>query len=324
MSGSGGGERPLAVYGALAGNVAIALTKFAAAFFSGSSAMMSEGIHSLVDSGNQLLLLFGIRRSHRAADREHPFGHGKELYFWSLLVAILLFGIGGGMSVYEGIAHVLDPHPIENVVINYVVLVIAFGIEFAAWSVALRELRSTTGEPRVRHAFRQSRDPSVLAVLFEDTAAMLGLAIAFVGILLSSLLNAPVIDGAASILIGLVLAGAAVLLARESRDLLLGQAARRAVVDDIAATVAADPDVERAAPPLTMHLAPREILVNLDVGFRPGLGTEQIVAAVDRLEAEIRRRQPEVRRIYIEAEGLRTVSGSGATVPSGAGTEAER
>jgi cation diffusion facilitator family transporter len=324
MSGSDGGERPLAVYGALAGNVAIALTKFGAAFVSGSSAMLSEGIHSLVDSGNQLLLLFGIRRSRRAADREHPFGHGKELYFWSLLVAILLFGIGGGMSVYEGIAHVLDPHPIENAVINYVVLVIAFGIEFAAWSVALRELRSTTGERHLRHAFRQSRDPSVLAVLFEDTAAMLGLAIAFVGVLLSSLLNAPVIDGAASILIGLVLAGAAVLLARESRDLLLGQAARRAVVDDIAATVAADPDVERAAPPLTMHLAPREILVNLDVGFRPGLATEQIVAAVDRLEAQIRRRQPEVRRIYIEAEGLRTVSGSGAKVPTAAGSKAER
>lgn len=324
MSAPSGGERPLAVYGALAGNVVIALTKFAAAFLSGSSAMLSEGIHSLVDSGNQLLLLFGIRRSHRAADREHPFGHGKELYFWSLLVAILLFGIGGGMSVYEGIAHVLDPHPIENPVINYVVLVIAFGIEFGAWSVALRELRSTTGESRFRHAFRQSRDPAVLAVLFEDTAAMLGLAIAFVGVLLSSLLNAPAIDGAASILIGVVLAGAAVLLARESRDLLLGQAARRAVVDDIAATVAADPDVERAAPPLTMHLAPREILVNLDVGFRPGLGTEQIVAAVDRLEAEIRRRQPEVRRIYIEAEGLRTVSGA-AKVASAAGSpEAER
>ena len=295
----------LAVYGAIAANFIIALTKFGASFLTGSSAMLSEGIHSLVDTGNQLLILLGIRRSRRPADREHPYGYGKELYFWSLIVAMLLFGVGGGMSFYEGVRHLRHPGPLQDPTWNYVVLGIAVFVEAGAWWLALRELLRTRGDRSLWQALRASKDAAVYTVLAEDTAAILGLLVAFLGIWLGHRYDNPVFDGAASIVIGLILACVAVFLAYESRGLLIGESADPDVVRGIRALAEAEPGVERAGMPLTMHLGPDQILLNLDVQFRSDLSAAEVVHTVDRIEQAIRDAHPQVRRIFIEAEALR-------------------
>lgn len=297
-------EKPIAIYGAMVANLAIAATKFVAAGFTGSSAMISEGIHSVVDTGNQLLLLLGIRRSRKPPDAGHPFGHGMELYFWSLVVAMLLFGVGGGMSVYEGITHLLHPHPLEDATWNYASLGIAFVFEGISWMLAMRQLRPLIRERGVWRALRTSKDPSILILFFEDSAALVGLVIAFLGVFLGHLWRTPVADGIASILIGLLLAGVASLLVHESKGLLLGESADPEVLRDIRAIVDADPAVDKAGYPLTMHLAPEEILLNLEIDFRRGLPPGRITESIIRLEQEIRRRHPEMRRIFIEARAL--------------------
>jgi cation diffusion facilitator family transporter len=311
-------ERPTAVYGALAGNLAIAVTKFGAGIFTGSSAMLSEAIHSLVDTGNQVLLLVGIRRSRRPADANHAFGHGKELYFWSLLVAILLFGIGGGMSIYEGITHLQHPELIENPIVNYVVLAVAFVIELAAWSVAFRQLLPVMRAHGAWRGVRGHKDPTVVTVLAEDSAAMAGLVVAFLGVLLSSTFRAPIYDALASIVIGLLLAAVALFLAGESRGLLIGESADPEILDSISGIAEADPGVARVAPPLTMHLGPRQILVNLDVDFDERLTSDEIAGTVDRLEAAIRAKHPDVDRIFIEADRLRPQRGRAPGPDAGA------
>ena len=298
-------DRPVAIYGAMAANLVIAVTKFVAAGFTGSSAMISEGIHSLVDTGNQVLLLLGIRRSRRPPDAGHPFGHGKELYFWSLVVAMLLFGVGGGMSVYEGISHLLHPHPLEDATWSYGSLAIAFVFEGISWWLAMRQLRPLVRERGIWGALRTSKDPSVLVLFFEDSAALVGLVFAFLGIFLGHLWNSPLPDGVASVLIGLLLAGVATLLVRESKGLLLGESVEPEILADIRRIVGSDPAVARANYPLTMHLGPEEVLMNLEIDFRPGLPPGRITESIVRLEAEIRRRHPEVKRIFIEARALR-------------------
>jgi cation diffusion facilitator family transporter len=296
---------PIAVYAAIAGNLAIAITKFIAAAISGSSAMLAEGIHSLVDTGNGTLLLLGLKQARRAADDEHPFGYGKELYFWTLIVAILIFGVGGGMSVYEGIVHLRRPRPLGDPTVNYVVLALAFVFEGWAWVVAYREFRRSMRRGQsLWRAVAASKDPTTFTVLFEDSAAMAGLAVAFVGIWLGHRLNNPYLDGAASVVIGLILAVVALLLLRETKGLLLGEAMGRHQVAAIRNLCQDDPDVLRVAMPLTMHLGPHEVLLNLDIQFRPGLSTRAISAAVDRLEKAIRAQHPDVKRIFIEAERL--------------------
>ncbi len=298
-------EKPVAVYGAMAGNFTIAIAKFTAAGFTGSSAMISEGIHSLVDTGNQALLLLGIKKGKKPPDSMHPFGYGKELYFWSLIVAILLFGIGGGMSIYEGITHILHPSELRDPTWNYVVLGFALVVEAIAWTLALREFMPMIGEKGLWHALRTSKDPTVLTVLGEDTAALLGLIVAFLGVYLGHRYEAPYMDGVASIIIGLILAVVALFLTYESRGLLIGESADRKIINHVHELVEADSAVERAARPLTMHLGPHDILLNLDIQFRPELSTVDLMTAIDRLEKQIRQDQPDIKRIFIEAEALK-------------------
>ncbi len=297
-------DQPIAVYGAMGANFGIAVTKFVAAVFTGSSAMLAEGIHSVVDTGNQALLLLGLRLSRRPASQAHPFGHGKELYFWALIVAMVLFAGGGGMSIYEGITHLLHPRPVRDPFWNYIVLGIAVVFESGAWYLAFKALLAAKGEASVWHAVRASKDPAVFVVLFEDTAALLGLLVAALGIFLGHQFNNPSFDGIASILIGVILAAVAVFLAYESRALLLGESARSPVVKSIHALVEADPAVTRAAYPLTMHFGPRDILLTLDVQFRQDLSAAEVTAVVDRLEKAIRKAHPDITRIFIEAESL--------------------
>lgn len=303
-----------AVYAAIVGNLAIAVTKFFAAAVTGSSAMLSEGIHSVVDTGNGLLILLGVKLSKRPPDENHPFGHGKELYFWTLIVAILIFAIGGGMSVYEGIVHLRHPEPVENPYWNYGVLGVALVFEGITWYVAYSEFRKTTTGKGFWREVRTSKDPTIFTVLFEDTAALLGLVVALVGIFLGHMLGNPSFDGAASVVIGVILGMVAVLLAYESRGLLVGEGVDPALLQSIRSIAESDPSVERIGPPLTMYLGPHEILLNLDIQFRQGSRSEEVEQSVDRLEKAIRDEHPDIKRIFIEAESLtgRTGARSGA------------
>jgi len=297
-------KKPIAVYGAMAANFLIAATKFAAALVTGSSSMLSEGIHSLADTGNQGLLLLGNRRSAKPSDHMHPFGYGQELYFWSLVVAIILFGLGGGMSIYEGVSHILQSRPLEDPFWNYITLGLAFLFEGASFIIALRELLRVKGEESIWQAVHASKDPTIFVVIFEDFAAIIGLALAFLGVFLSHQFNSPRLDGAASILIGLLLAVVSMVLAYESKGLLLGESASRRTVQHIYEMVNADKDVQQARQPLTMHFGPNEVLLNLDVQFRPKLSSSEVTAAIDRLEQKIRASYPEIKRIFVEAKAL--------------------
>jgi len=300
---------------ATSANLAIAATKFAAAAVTRSSAMLSEAIHSVVDSGNGLLILVGLRRSEKPPDEDHPFGHGLELYFWTFLVAILIFGVGGGMSFYEGIVHLRRPEPLGDPFWSYVVIGAAVLFEGTSWVIALKGWRSVTGRRPFWEAFEDAKDPSRFLVLFEDSAALAGLVVAALGVFLSQRRNDPRYDAAASLAIGVILAGVAVFLALDTRRLLIGESARPEIVRSIRRIVSEDAATERVGKPLTMHLGPEGILVNLDVQFRGGLSAAELERAVDRLEARIRSAHPEVERIFLEARAL---AGSAAPVrPSG-------
>ena len=266
--------------------------------------MLAEGIHSLVDTGNGALLLLGLRMSRRAADEAHPFGYGKELYFWTLIVAILVFAVGGGMSFYEGILHVLHPSPIQNGTWNYAVLAIAFIFEAISWSVAWKVFRSQRNGQGLFHAIEASKDPTTYTVLLEDSVALLGIVIAFLGILLTSWFKNPYFDGGASMAIGVLLACVAVFLVSQSKGLLVGEGVSREALDGIQMIAKADPGVELTKPPLTMYFGPHVILLALDVQFHAGLSAAEVTEAVDRIERQIRRQYPDITHIYIEAESL--------------------
>ncbi len=300
-------HKPIAVYGAIAGNGTIAVAKGVAAVSTGSSAMFSECIHSLVDTANEGLLLFGMHRAKRPPDNRHPFGYGKEVYFWSLIVAIVLFGIGGGISFFEGVTHVTG-HVREGAASplwNYAVIAIALVAEGISWGIAVHQLWPKFRRHGIVETIREAKDPTVVTVLLEDSAALVGLLFALLGVWLTDVTGSPVFDGIASILIGLMLAGVSAVLAFESRSLLIGETADPEVVAGIRDIVAEDPDVSVSGQPLTMHFGPDDILLNLDVRFHEGLPTEQIMGVVDRLEQAVRERYPQVRRIFIEAESLR-------------------
>ena len=299
------------IYAALIGNSLIAVTKFAAATVTGSSAMLSEGIHSVVDTGNQLLLLYGVRQAARPADRQHPFGYGMELYFWTFVVAILIFAVGAGVSVYEGVEKLLHPTPVTRLYVNYIVLGLAMVFEAGAWWVAYKEFRQRQGDRGFIATVRESKDPTVFTVLFEDTAAMAGLIIALVGISLGEVLGLPALDGVASLLIGVVLAAVAALLAYESKGLLVGEAALPRVQAGIDAILDAEPEVRRVHEALTMHLGPRDVLLNLSLDFDDSLSAADVEAAIAGIDARIRRAYPEITRIFVEARSRQGASGNG-------------
>jgi len=297
-------QSKIPIYGALAANIGIAIIKFVAAFFSGSSAMLSEGIHSTVDSGNQLLLLLGISRSKKPADESYPFGHGKELYFWTLIVSILVFALGGGMSVYEGISHINHPQPLSDPFWSYMVLLAAMVFEGASFYVAIHKFNAIKGHGSFWTELRQSKDPTLFAVIYEDGAALLGLIIAFAGIFLGHYFQNPILDGMASVMIGVVLCLVAVIMVIESKNLLVGESAGTYMVSGIHQLVNEDPDVYTLRAPLTMHMAPQEVLLALDVQFQQGISGHKLTEAVKRLEHNIRQAFPEVKRIFVEARNL--------------------
>jgi cation diffusion facilitator family transporter len=294
------------VYAALLGNLAVAATKAAAAAWTGSSAMLSESVHSFVDTGNELLLLYGMRRSARHSDLEHPLGHGRELYFWSFIVALLVFALGAGVAMYEGILHVWNPEPISDPAVNYVVLGLAFLFEGGSWLFSLRQFRAVKGRLGFYEAFRGSKDPPSFMVLFEDSAALLGILIAAVGTFATTSLDAPICDGIASILIGLVLAGIAVLLVRESKSLLIGERADSKLVESITHVAAAEKSVAAVNGMLTVHLAPDQVLVALSVEFADDLRAPDIEEAVVAIERRIRAVHPEVVALFIKPQTEKT------------------
>jgi len=296
------------IYAALAGNALISITKFAAAFYTGSSAMLSEGIHSLVDTGNQVLLLHGLKQAKKPADENFPFGYGKEIYFWSFIVAILIFALGGGISVYEGVKHLQNPSPMSNPMINFIVLGFAFLFEGGAWFYAFREFSRVKGKGGYIAAIQRAKDPSIFVVLFEDTAAMLGLLVAFGGIALTQMTGLSYFDGAASILIGVILIGTAIWLAYETKGLLIGESANQPVVKGIKTILNENQIVEHVNEVLTMHMGPDFILANLSVNFRDHTTADEIEAAISEMDRDIKSQFPEIKRVFIEAEKRHTAN----------------
>lgn len=299
------GSNKKVIYAALIGNTLVAITKFFAAAITGSSAMLSEGIHSVVDTGNQLLLLLGLHKAKKPADDRFPFGHGKEVYFWSFVVAILIFAVGAGVSLYEGVLHVLHPVPITSPYINYIVLILAILFEGAAFYFALTEFSRAKGKWGYLEAVRKGKDPTSFVVLFEDSAALLGLLVAFLGVFLTQLTGNLIFDGLASIVIGLILGGTAIWLAYETKGLLIGESANRQVVQEIRRIVGNYPHVDHVNEVLTMHMGPNFILANLSVDFADRVTAVELEHAIASLDSLIKETCPDVQRVFIEAEARR-------------------
>ena len=290
------------IYAALVGNFLIAITKFVAASISGSSAMLSEGIHSLVDTGNQLLLLHGLKRSKRPADEQFPFGYGKEVYFWSFVVAILVFALGAGISIYEGVHRLMVPQPLGDPTINYVVLGIAMLFEGGAWYFAFREFSRVKGSAGYIEAVQKGKDPTLFVVLFEDSAAMIGLLFALIGVALGDVTGNPMFDAAASIAIGLLLAATAMWLAYETKGLLIGESAQQSVVQGIRRIVTKSDYVDHVNEVLTVHMGPEYILVNISIDFSSNASADDVEKSIDLVDRKIKQAFPIVKRIFIEAE----------------------
>ncbi len=292
------------IYAALTGNGLIAITKFFAASVTGSSAMLSEAIHSMVDTGNQGLLLYGLKRSKRPPDAAHPFGYGSELYFWCFVVAILIFGLGAGISFYEGISKLMNPHPISSPHINYIVLSLAIVFEAGAWWIAYKEFGKVRGNFGLFEAVQRSKDATIFTVLFEDTAAMLGLIAALIGIAAADKLGIVWADGAASVSIGIILAGTASFLAYETKGLLIGESASREVTQGVRGIVARAKTVKHVNELRTMHMAPNDILLALSLDFHDDLSAGRVEDTIFQLEQGIKARFPDIRRLFIEVQSM--------------------
>jgi len=290
------------IYAALIGNLLIAVTKFIAAFLTRSSAMFSEAIHSAVDTANQGLLLFGLRRAKKPADGRFPFGHGKEVYFWSFIVAILIFTVGAGISIYEGVKHLRHPLPLGDPLVNYVVLALAMAFEGAAWFFAWKEFSKVKGRFGYIEAVKRGKDPSLFVVLFEDTAAMLGLIVAFLGIYLGQVTGNPYFDGATSVVIGLILGGTAIWLAVETHGLLIGEGANPEVLAAIREVVGRCATIDRVHEVAAMHMGPEYVLVNLSVDFSSTASADEVESVARQLDGEIKAALPEVKRVFFEAD----------------------
>ena len=290
------------VIAALVGNFLIAMTKFAAALLTGSSAMLSEGVHSLVDTGNQALMLLGMKRAQRPASAGFPFGHGKEIYFWSFMVALLLFGLGAGVSIWEGVWHIQHPAEMTRPVVAYTVLLASLVFEGISFSIALKEFDKERNGLGYLEAARRGKNPVFFVVLFEDGAAMLGLLTALAGVTLTHLTGSPIWDGLASIIIGLVLAATAIWLARETMGLLIGEGADKTVVAAIRSCAVAHPQIENINEIATLHMGPDFIVVNMSLDFSDQLGIGELESLVTRLTREIKALDPSIKRVFIEAE----------------------
>ena len=306
------------VWAALIGNLLVALTKIAAAIFSGSSAMLSEAFHSFVDAGNEALLLYGMRRSHRRPDDEHPFGYGRELYFWSFIVALLLFGLGCVASVVEGISHIRRAQPVEHPIVIYVVLGLSVLFEGSSWVIALTGFRPSVGREGYLAAIRKSKDPPQFVVLLEDTAALIGIAIAFVGTWASIHWDEPRIDGVASLAIGILLGTVAVFLAYESKALIIGERADVKLQDEVFAIARKTAGVVCPNGLLSVHLAPDQVVIALSVQFEDQLTTPEIEKIVVDMEEKIRQAQPQVFVLYVKPQSpeafnaaMRRIRGNG-------------
>ncbi|MBK5257776.1 MAG: cation transporter [Vicinamibacteria bacterium] len=302
MAASRGGSSRTFIYLALGANFVVAITKFAAAAWTGSSAMFSEGVHTLADMGNEILLLYGLHRGAARPDREHPLGYGREVYFWSFAVALLVFALGAGVSLHEGIQRIQDPRPVENAVVSYVVLGLSALVEGYSWWFTLRGFKGDRGYARIFETIRRSKDPPAFIILLEDSAALLGLGIAFTGIYLSERLRLPVLDGVASILIGVALTMTAVLLGRETKSLLIGERADQHIVDSILQIAETMDGVAHANGVLTVHLAPQQIMVSLSLEFADELKTSQIEAKVAELERRGRLKHPSVTALFVKPQ----------------------
>lgn len=295
-----GKESRLVIVAAFGANLFIAVSKFVAAFATGSSSMLSEGIHSVVDCADQILLLVGEKRAARPPDPGHPFGHGLEQYFWGFVVAILIFALGGGMSVFEGVRHLRHPEPLRHPAWNYAVLAIAFASEGASFAVAFRSLRGRRNKG-IWNAFRASKNPSVFVVLAEDTAALGGLAIALAALSASHLLGMPVWDGIGSILIGLLLIAVSVVLAYETRALMTGESAGPDVTRRVREMALSEPGVVEAGPPLTMHFGADQVLLNMELRFDPSMSADEVGKAEEDFRRRVQTAFPFITRIFVAA-----------------------
>ncbi|WP_180033856.1 cation diffusion facilitator family transporter [Acinetobacter sp. YH12233] len=292
----------IVVYAALFGNLAIALVKFIAAYITNSSAMLSEAIHSVVDTLNEILLLYGMKKAEQRPDAHHPFGYGRELYFWAFIVALMVFALGAIVSIYQGILHIIHPEEMQDPMINYIVLGIAILCEGFSWTVALRTFRKMKGKMGYFEAFRRSKDPTTFTVLFEDTAALVGLFIALTGIFLAHQLNIPELDGAASILIGVVLAVSAWLLARETKGLLLGETADPRLRENVLNIAQQDAAVYSANGVLTEQMGAHQVIASLSLEFKDDLTSDEIEACVNRIEAQIKQLHPEIITLFVKPQ----------------------
>jgi cation diffusion facilitator family transporter len=292
----------LVIYAALAANLGIAAAKFVAAAITGSSSMLTEGVHSLVDSGNQGLLLYGQKRARRLPDALHPFGYGRELYFWAFVVAILIFGLGAGVSVYEGWKHIVEPEPLHDPTINYVVLAIAIALEGTSWWIALKEFAEAKGSLGWWEAVKESKDPTGFVVLFEDSAALAGLIVAGIGVWASHFWQDPRIDGAASIAIGAILAVVALFLAREAKGLLIGERADLGMIAEIRATLEAEQAITHVNHVRTVHTSPDHVFVAISADFADALAMGEAETLIERIEKALKARMPLISSIYIRPE----------------------
>ena len=295
----------IVVYAALAGNLTIALVKFVAAYITNSSAMLSEAIHSVVDTLNEILLLYGMKKSQQPANYRHPFGYGRELYFWAFIVSLMVFALGAVVSIYQGILHIRHPEEMQNPMINHIVLGVAILCEGTSWFVALKAFRKIKGKQGYFETFRQSKDPTTFTVLFEDTAALVGLLIALIGIYLSHALNMPVLDGLASVFIGLVLAISAVLLARETKGLLMGETADPQLRHNVLTIAQEDFAVHSANGVLTEQMGAHQVIASLSLEFKDHLTSDEIEACVNRIEAKIKQLHPEIVALFVKPQSKR-------------------
>ena len=289
------------IIAALIGNSLISITKFIAASITGSAAMLSEGIHSLVDTGNQILLLYGLKQAAKPADENFPFGHGKEIYFWSFVVAILIFSVGSGISIYEGVNHIYHPSELHDPTINYIVLGLAILFEGAAFALALKEFNKVRGHLGYIEAVHNGKDPSLFVVLFEDLAALLGLFVALIGITLAQITNNPMWDGMASVAIGVILGLTAIWLAYETKSLLIGEGANPKIVKNIKQIAAKYDGIDQVNEVLTLHMGPDFILVNISIDFDDDLPAGTVEQTISSITKEIKTNHPLAKKVFIEA-----------------------